>query len=83
MGRLTRVVSVSAGAVVEAEFRYDRAGNRISRIIGLGQDSDGDGMPDHWENQYPFLNPYNSSDALQDYDADGLNNSDEYINGTD
>jgi hypothetical protein len=44
-------------------------------------DSDHDGMPNDWENQYSF-NPNSSSDGNQDYDGDGYTNIEEYLNGT-
>ncbi len=46
-----------------------------------GTDSDGDGIPNSWEQQYG-LNP-NSSDSGQDYDGDGRTNLQEYEEGTD
>jgi hypothetical protein len=44
-------------------------------------DSDGDGMPNSWEQLYS-LDPNNSSDASQDADGDGLTNLQEYLAGT-
>jgi subtilisin family serine protease/outer membrane protein assembly factor BamB len=44
-------------------------------------DSDDDGMPDGWEVSRR-LDPLNAVDGLADPDADGLNNKDEYANGT-
>jgi hypothetical protein len=44
------------------------------------RDSDGDGMPDTWEEAYG-LNPF-VKDADQDPDEDGLNNLEEYNRGT-
>jgi hypothetical protein len=54
---------------------------RLERLdLGLGQfptDSDGDGLPDWWETQYPLAGNPNA-----DTDGDGLINSREYIAGT-
>jgi len=47
-----------------------------------GDDSDNDGMPDLYEQRYEFLNPYDPSDATQDYDNDGFFNVEEYRHGT-
>ncbi len=41
-------------------------------------DSDSDGMPDDWENFYA-LDSFNSIDANEDADLDGLSNFNEYI----
>ncbi|MBP9900080.1 MAG: DUF1800 family protein [Verrucomicrobia bacterium] len=45
------------------------------------KDSDNDGMPDVWEDANQF-NKLSSADATQDADADGLNNRDEFLAGT-
>jgi len=47
----------------------------------LGADTDGDGMPDQWEQDHN-LNPADPTDAGQDADGDGVNNLDEYRSGT-
>jgi len=44
-------------------------------------DSDADGMPDFWENQYG-LNRNNPADANLDNDGDGATNLEEYLAGT-
>ncbi len=44
-------------------------------------DTDNDGMPDDWEERYG-LNPYDSNDASQDEDTDGVTNLEEYQQGT-
>jgi len=45
-------------------------------------DTDGDGMPDSWENTYS-LDPGNPSDAADDADGDGQSNLSEFLSGTD
>jgi hypothetical protein len=45
-------------------------------------DLDQDGMPDHWEEQYPGLDPNNRDDANLDLDGDGITNLEEYTAGT-
>jgi len=55
------------------------ASNVASATAG---DTDGDGMPDSWENIYSF-DPGNSSDAAQDADSDGQSNLSEFLSGTD
>jgi hypothetical protein len=48
----------------------------------VSQDTDGDGMPDHWE-QTHALRPDDPNDAAMDADADGASNLNEYRAGTD
>ncbi|HHL19708.1 MAG TPA: hypothetical protein ENJ33_08225 [Thiothrix sp.] len=45
-------------------------------------DSDKDGLPDAWENQYG-LNPLDASDANADLDGDGMSNLEEFTNNSD
>jgi hypothetical protein len=47
------------------------------------KDSDGDGLPDGWENTYRgACNPLNYGDSEIDFDGDGLKNREEYFYGT-
>ena len=45
-------------------------------------DSDGDGMPDDWEQKHS-LNPKDASDASTDLNGDGYTNIEDFINGLD
>lgn len=45
-------------------------------------DSDNDGIPNRIENIYAGMNPFDSSDAWGDLDADYINNATEYYRGT-
>ncbi|MBN1669712.1 MAG: hypothetical protein JXR37_01685 [Kiritimatiellae bacterium] len=47
----------------------------------VGEDADGDGMPDEWERQY--FATTGSAGPDEDTDGDGLSNVQEYIAGTD
>jgi peptidase C13-like protein/thrombospondin type 3 repeat protein len=71
-GYETRIanISIPEGAIATRNFSLAKAG-----------DTDGDGMPDDWEDLYPDLNS-GSDDAGGDIDGDGLINLDEYLNGT-
>ncbi len=65
----------------------DNEGNKITTeektfwISDDLNDTDNDGMPDAWEEQYGF-NPLDPNDALLDTDNDGLVNLEEYQQGT-
>ena len=75
----------------ELELRYEKDGSgsdycdcvRIDQVEVDTLDSDFDEMPDVYESGYAFLNPQNRDDAHEDADADGLENVEEWRNGTD
>lgn len=46
------------------------------------KDSDGDGMPDEWEQQHG-LDPQKADDATEDLNGDGYTNIEDFINGLD
>lgn len=56
--------------------------------LTLGQDTDGDGLPDAWEQELirlsndPLVNSLNDITANGDLDGDGMSNADEYLVGT-
>ncbi len=50
-------------------------------LLTPDQDTDGDGMPDNFENKYNF-NPFLKNSASADSDSDGLTDIEEYRNGT-
>ena len=56
------------------------SGSVTSAWIALWADSNGNGIPDWWELQY-FGNL--NQNAAGDFDGDGVNNLDEYLEGTD
>lgn len=61
---------------------FSRRSGEITRMSPAdGEDRDGDGLPDTWEEEQG-MNPDNPDDAMQDPDEDGLINISEYINST-
>jgi hypothetical protein len=44
-----------------------------------GEDTDEDGLPNQFEADHAFLDPYDPTDAAQDQDQDGFTNLEEYL----
>jgi hypothetical protein len=79
--------NVSSGGVLTTTDGYARftvvyAGATTLQLTGLViVDTDGDGLPDWWEDQFG-LSKTNAADALLDLDSDGASNANEFRAGT-
>ena len=51
-------------------------------VLTIVADTDGDGLPDAWENAHGFIST-NALDRASDSDSDGMLNWEEYLAGTD
>jgi hypothetical protein len=58
------------------------SGFRSEPAVATAVDTDNDGMPDSYENQFAGLDANNPADAALDLDFDGATNLDEYLAGT-
>lgn len=68
------------GLITITNFAIGTGGNRLRIDLDSPVDSDGDGMPDYWEQAFGLTN---AGDAILDADGDGVPNKDEYPAGTD
>ncbi|MCC7373264.1 MAG: lamin tail domain-containing protein [Verrucomicrobiales bacterium] len=55
--------------------------SRVAQLTVNAPDSDGDGLPDYWENRFG-LNPADPTDTNGDLDGDGLTDAEEYRRGS-
>jgi hypothetical protein len=72
----------------ELNFSEDQRGKlaRVDvRISGAFEDTDGDGLPDWWEDEFAALgfDKFNPNDAAGDRNGNGISNLQEYLDGTD
>ncbi len=78
--RIVNDVRHGSGAVINFETDISPAGRwQVYHSLPSPADSDGDGIPDYWQEQFSL--PKNS--AMQDTDGDGYTNIEEYANNTD
>ncbi|MBU0677505.1 MAG: hypothetical protein KJ626_05255 [Verrucomicrobia bacterium] len=80
-GQAHFLVKASAPGWRHNHLSFNLYGDPSLKLSSHAVDTDGDGMPDYWENKYG-LNPYHSSDANGDLDSDGLSNVNEYFRHT-
>jgi hypothetical protein len=70
---------------IEPGMRHSDLGFRCAKTVPSGStppaDTDGDGLPDWWENWY--FSSVEACDPSGDPDADGMHNWQEYVAGTD
>lgn len=77
---------------VRGDLQAGRGGERVRLDLTLGEDLDGDGLPDIWEEWQLYQAGYGTDDAGRwpielidregDFDGDGRSNGFEYIAGT-
>ena len=73
-----RLVSMEIAEGLRIEYSYDGGDNRLMKVTtNPSYDTDGDGLPDWWEEAYD-LDP-TLDDAFLDHDGDGFSNLREYL----
>jgi hypothetical protein len=83
-GEPARIVRGEGGLDFSEKQRGKNA--RVDLTIARDfEDSDGDGLPDWWEDQFASLgfDKFNPNDAAGDLNGDGVSNLQEYLNATD
>ncbi len=79
VGATTISVTLPGSLSTTAPFAYRPILQSVTACVG--DDQDGDGVPDDWENQFG-LSSADASDAALDWDGDGRSNLQECQNGT-
>jgi hypothetical protein len=82
---LTNIQSNQAGnyrVVIKNPANFQPGLITSNAVLTILPDTDADGLPDEWESSHG-LNTASASDAVQDTDADGAGNWQEYLAGTD
>jgi hypothetical protein len=81
--RIVRDTREGTGAVINFETDIPEPGRwQQYHSLAASADSDGDGIPDYWEEQFG-LNKNSAADAMRDSDGDGYANIEEFLNNTD
>ncbi len=76
----TLYITVLRGTMVKNQLEYDMGDRGAVKRLDFGNiDTDGDGLPDGWEQAYLFGLQFGADD---DPDHDGVSNRDEYALGT-
>ncbi|MEW6155786.1 MAG: M36 family metallopeptidase [Verrucomicrobiota bacterium] len=75
-------LATGSNVFLNARHPFGYFGTSAAVTVQLVLDTDGDGLPDQWEEQHR-LNPRDASDASADTDGDGASNGWEFLAGTD
>jgi hypothetical protein len=81
--RIVNDVRNRTGAVINFETDIEEHGRwQVYHSLPAPADSDGDGIPDYWEEQFG-LDAHSGKDAMADADGDGYVNVEKYFNNID